>query len=83
MRTSKTIPVILFAGLAAAHGQITTFDSKEIILRVEKDRTIPLLKIEEPRVAAGSVIVLAKATCIVRGTTSDPSGIKKPTGTWA
>lgn len=77
MGKCRTISAILLVGLAVAHGQITTFDSKEVILKVERDRTIPVLKIEDPQAVPGSVIVVGKDKCVVRGSTSDPAGIRR------
>jgi hypothetical protein len=70
------IPAILLAGFAVAHGQITTFDSKEVILKVERDKTIPVLKIDDPQATPGSPIIVGKDKCVVRGSTSDPAGIR-------
>ncbi|MEW6512344.1 MAG: caspase family protein [Bacteroidota bacterium] len=76
MKPIRVFATLLLAGLTAARGQVTTFDSKEIILKVERDKTIPILTIVEPRSTPGLPIVVSKDKCIVRGSTSDPAGIK-------
>ena len=57
--------------------QVTEFESGVVVLKSPRDKTIPLLRIDEPRLGTGSVVLVAKEMCFIRGFATDVAGIKK------
>jgi len=75
MKTYTAAVAILAISACAASAQVTSFESKGVILKPMRDKTLPLLQIDEPLVKAGSPLIVTKDRCLFRGFASDVAGI--------
>ncbi|HTR99440.1 MAG TPA: caspase family protein [Bacteroidota bacterium] len=75
MKTFVTTVVALALACSAGAAQVTSFESKGVVLKPVRDKTLPLLQIDEPLVKAGSPLLLTKDRCLFRGFASDVAGI--------
>jgi len=75
MKTIVASAVVLTLSLGIASAQVTTFESTGIVLKAERDKTLPLLQVDEPFVKAGTPLLVTKDRCLFRGSASDIAGI--------
>ena len=75
--TRTGIVLLLFLlCMRGGNAQVTTFESKGIILKTAGDKTLPLLQIDEPDARSGSPLLLRRDRCFVRGSATDVAGIR-------
>lgn len=74
---TKTIAIIaaLIVGLSGVTAQVTTFESKGMVLKPVRDKTLPLLQVDEPVIKTGSPFLVTRDRCVIRGSASDVAGI--------
>ncbi|HTO94024.1 MAG TPA: hypothetical protein VMM80_06610, partial [Bacteroidota bacterium] len=75
MKTCAGITALLALSICHASAQVTSFESKGVILKAARDKTLPLIQIDEPIVKAGSPLIVTKDRCLFRGFASDVAGI--------
>ncbi len=70
-----TMLAVLTIGLSGGTAQVTSFDSKGVVLKPVRDKTLPLLQVDEPAVKTGTPFLVTRDKCVVRGMASDVAGI--------
>ena len=75
MKNFAMMVAALVFSLSGVTAQVTTFESKGLVLKPVKDKTLPLLQVDEPVVKSGSPFVVNRDRCVVRGSATDVAGI--------
>ena len=75
MTKTGAVVVALVISMSGVTAQVTTFESKGLVLKPVRDKTLPLLQVDEPAVRTGSPFLVTRDKCVVRGSASDIAGI--------
>jgi hypothetical protein len=75
MKHAGLILAILALGMSQGMAQITSFESKGLVLKPATDKTLPLIQVDEPLVVSGVPFLVSRDRCMVRGSASDVAGI--------